>query len=343
MGVVFDRIIGNRSLTDRLSRDITDSSLAHAYIIEGPFGSGRHTLAINIAAALACQKKDSSLSNVPCCKCKNCKKIFEGKSSDIITVGLEEDRATISVDAIRDIKNDIYTEPNDLGIKVYIIENAECLTAQAQNAFLLSLEDPPPYVLFFLICENSTSLLETVRSRAPSLRIQRLTYEQVEGYLLSNHSRARQLKDENPEQLRSAIFASAGCIGSAIELLDSKKRKAVLDVKQVSRNIISMVSVSDKAGTIDIISRLGKNRSDVRRQLISLQEAIRDLILLKKCQSVPLCFFEEADDAAELATHFSSVSLFALYDASVEAIDALDAGANVRLTLVSMMQKSGLI
>ena len=120
MSVDFNGIVGNVELKNRISRDISDRTLAHAYIIEGPRGCGKHTLAYNIAAALSC----SSESRVPCCRCKNCEKIFANKSPDIVTVGLEEDKVTMGVETVRRVRDDISTAPNDLDIKVYIIEDA---------------------------------------------------------------------------------------------------------------------------------------------------------------------------------------------------------------------------
>jgi hypothetical protein len=107
--------------------------------------------------------------------------------------------------------------------------------------------------------------------------------------------------------------------------------------------MISMLSSADKKSAFEVTTLLGKKRAEAQSQLLCLQSAIRDLILLKKSDTAHLCFFENRESAAELATHYSSSSLFALYDASVDAISALDANANVRLTLISMLQRAGIV
>ena len=338
----FDKIVGNRALTERLCRDIDDGSLSHAYIIEGQEGSGRHTVAKYAAAALCCEERGVGKIS-PCGQCKSCRKILTNTSPDVITVGLEEDRVTIGVDTIREVRNDIYVAPNDFDVKVYIIENADKMTSQAQSAFLLSLEEPPSYIVFFLICENSTSLLETVRSRAPSLRTERIESAEIKKYLLANDKRAELLAEENPAELDSAIFAATGSIGKAISLLDTRRRHSLLESKSLASNIISMLARADKVAAFSAVAALGNKRADVLKRLASLQEAVRDLILLKKSDDVRLCFFEDRESASELATRFTAASLFALYDASVTARVELDAGSNVRLSLMNMMQRAKLI
>ena len=342
MSSMFDNIVGNDSLRSRLSEDVRRSSLAHAYIVEGKRGSGRRTLALSIIAALCCEHREDGTS-IPCGVCKHCRKILERRSPDVFFKGIEDDRVTIGIETIRSIKNDVYTAPNDLDVKAYIIEDADNMTEQAQNAFLILLESPPPYAMFFLICENSTSLLETVRSRAPALRMERLSSLQVKGYLLENDKRARELEEQNPAALDSAVFCADGSIGATLELLDTKRRDKLLESKAFAAKMVSMLSSQDKRSAFEATALLGKKRGEARGELICMQSAIRDLIVLKKSESAHLCFFEDRDEAAELATHYSSSSLFALYDASGEAISALEAGANVRLTLISMMQSAGII
>lgn len=343
--IYFPNIVGNDALIRRLSKDISENRLSHAYVLEGAKGSGRHTIAKEAIAAIECEARsdDKSYASVPCGRCKSCEKILSGKSPDVITVGLEDDRSTIGVDTIRRLKEDIYTAPNDLSVKAYIIEDADLMTPQAQNAFLLSLEEPPSYIIFFLICENSENLLETVRSRAPTLRTQRSSSDELEEYLLKNDSRAAELKAASPREWEEIVCASQGSIGNGLELLDAKKRARLLEYRSVAKSLVTMLGRSNKVAALEAISSFGTKRSEVCRQLSFLQSALRDLLLLKKCETAPLCFFERRDDAIELSTNFTAHTLLSLYDASLVAVDDLEANANVRLTLMNMMQSAGLI
>ena len=299
-------------------------------------------MALTTVAALSCLNKNSE-HNIPCNHCINCQKILSGQSPDVTTVSLEEDKATIGIEAIRNIKNDLHIAPNDLNVKAFIINDADKLTVQAQNAFLLSLEEPPSYILFFLICENSSSLLDTVKSRAPILRTERLSSDEVEKYILANDKRAHDLKISSPEEFNSLLSVSAGSIGYALELLDTRKRKHIFDCRSTAKEIIFLLSDPSVKGVFEIISNMGSKRPEVVQKLVFLQYAIRDLLLLKKSDDAPLCFFEDRDPALELATHFTSKKLISLYDASVSAIDDLERNANVRLALLNMMQTANLI
>ena len=201
-GIRGNTIIANIELRRRLYDDIRHGTLAHAYIIEGKSGSGRHTLAKHIIAALACERNEEKL---PCGECLSCRHIFEDKCPDVMTRG-KEDKASVGIHAIRTLKNTISAVPNDLDFKAYIIEDADTLTMQAQNAFLLTLEQPPTEVFFFILCENARSLLETIRSRAAILRTEPIPHQEIGAFICSEsieksiRDTARSFKNSQPSE-----------------------------------------------------------------------------------------------------------------------------------------------
>ena len=351
--VYFPALLGNDSLKHRLGKDIAENHLSHAYIIEGPRGSGRHTVAMSVAAAIECQARENigltdlfgetSTVQIPCGSCPSCQKILSGKSPDIITIGLEDERVTMGVDSIRRLKEDIYIAPNDLSVKVYIIEDCDAMTEQAQNAFLLSLEEPPEYVVFFLLCESSMNLLETIRSRAPTLRTTRLSQELIGAYLLENEPAAKTLREESPKDFETLLFIADGRLGYAIDLLDKKTRDGIFANRDEVKKLLSLLLRSNRAMAVESIGSFGKKRPEAISRITYLQYALRDLLLLKKSENLPLCFFEDAEEALELSTRFTSRSLLALYDAAERAKKDLETNANVKLALTNMMLSAGLI
>ena len=350
--IYFPDVVGNSDLLYRLSKDISENRLAHAYILEGQKGSGRHTAAVRVAAAIECEERlsldtPSFFGNerrvIPCGKCPSCLKILEGKSPDVKIIGLEEDKVTMGVDTIRNLKNDMYTTPNDLSVKVYIIEDADKMTVQAQNAFLLSLEEPPEYILFFLLCENSSDLIETVRSRAPTLRTEHISEDEIEKYLLSRDKRAESVKNFSLSDWKTLLSIASGSIGYALELLDDKKRNEVFELRRSASEFIIALSRSSKKGALETVSSFGTKRQDVIYRLILIETALRDLILLKKCESAALCFFADRDHAQEISDRFTAKNLFTLYDAVCQALEDLESNSNVRLTLMNMMRCAKLI
>lgn len=336
----FDGIIGNQHITERLSRDVYEKCVSHALILEGALGSGRHTIAKTLAAAIECKSHGDIR---PCKNCVSCQKIFEDKSPDVITVGIEGDKATLGVDAIRFLKNDISIAPNDLGIKMYIVEDADKMTLQAQNAFLLSLEEPPPYVIFILICENSSSLLETIKSRAPIMRTDKLSYSDVSEYLLKNEKKAKTLYEESKDDFSELVFAAGGSIGKALLLLDSKERKKVFADRQIAKDFMNLALLRSRGKIFDMISSLGNKRPEIISRLIQIQYAIRDLTMLKKSDTSELCFYSDMESASELSSRFTLKRLLLMNSAIDEAIDSLSKNSNVRLTLLSMIYNAELL
>lgn len=339
MNNFFPDTVKNDNIKNRLSSDIANNSISHAYIFEGNSGSGRHMTARYLAAALECKNRE----NAPCKSCTACNKIFSKISPDVIEIGLEGEKASIGVDAVRFIKNDIYIPPNDLEIKMYIINDADKMTLQAQNAFLLSLEEPPPYVIFILICENSSLLLETIKSRAPIYRTDKLNSDDIKDYLLNNSNDARELYKESSFEFSEILCASNGSIGQALSLLDPKERKKVLSTRAVAREFLNLSLERSKAKVFDMISSLGSKRPDIIAKLELIKLAIRDLTLLKRSDNAELCFYGNFDEACELSVRFPLEKLLSMYESITQAIDALYRNANVRLTLMCMMYTAGLL
>ena len=152
--IAFSDMVGNEALRLRLARDVREKTLSHAYLLEGARGSGKHMLALRIAMALACEHREEHSSPLPCMHCASCKKILDGNSPDVIWLR-REDKATVGVEGVRRIRSDVYVAPHELDAKIYIIEDAHLMTTQAQNALLLTLEEPPSYVLFLLLCGHT--------------------------------------------------------------------------------------------------------------------------------------------------------------------------------------------
>ena len=336
-------IVGNQALRERLCRDILSNSLSHAYIFEGADGSGKHTLALNCAAAVACENKSNAGESIPCGVCPSCKKILQLKSPDVIFVGPQE-KTSLGVDAARFIKEDVYTVPNDLDHKFYIIENADKMTPQAQNAILLTLEEPPSFVHFFLLCNNSGALLETIRSRAPIMRTDILTYEQLDEYICSYDRRAAQLKLASPKEYSELLMVSAGSIGKALSLLEPKEWKPLHELRQTVLNIIrASVGTRRAKEFLPLLFKLSSKRDQLERELTTLSDALRDLILLKKSDDAPLVFFCARNEAIELCDTTSLSFLYEFHHAVSEAIEENKRNANVRLMILKMAVSAKLI
>lgn len=327
MRELFPSLIGNDGLKGIIARGSLDGSAAHAYILDGPSGSGKHTAASEFAAALLCRERSPDAAvPFPCGKCDMCLKVQKKISPDVKYIA--SDRATLGVDLIRTLKEDIYIAPNDGDVKLYIIENADTMTVQAQNALLLSLEEPPPFVRFLLLTRDSGALLETVRSRAPIVRMQLFDEESVLSYL------KRELPNINDEKLRSAAALSGGALGAALSLASDKKKE--LEREDLSRELaVSLVKalLSASGEYSAAIASLPKERDAVLKILEYALTSLRDLIAVKRRADIPLLCFSDKSAAEDLARLASSAKINAAYDSLVKSYEDISNNTSPTLSL----------
>lgn len=340
----FFDVVGNRRLCSRLQNDVLNKTLSHAYILEGARGTGKHMIALRLAAALACERHDDLSSALPCMQCNACRKILNGNSPDVITVN-REDKATLGVEAIRELRQDVWVAPNDVSTKVYVIEDAHLMTEAAQNALLLTLEEPPSYVLFLLLCENAAPLLETIRSRAPTLRTEPISSEVLAEHLCRVSPEAAMMKQTAHRELAEIVAASDGSIGKALSLLDPKIRNPIVAKRENAKEFVRLcIDRHRSAAAVVFLKPLADaKRNDLIDTLNTLLLCLRDLLLIKQTENAPLCFFFDREEAASLAYEFTTPALLTLCEQVTEACDLLRRNANVRLTLTALAVNAGML
>ena len=162
---MLSQLAGNPGLKDQLAARLAGGQLSHAFILSGPVGSGRHTLAAILAAAMVCTGGGSR----PCGSCSGCKKARAGIHPDIITIAPEEGKKDFSVEQVRHLRSDAWVRPNEADRKVYVLEEADRLNASAQNAMLKLLEEGPAYAAFLLLTQQAGALLPTIRTPSSTL------------------------------------------------------------------------------------------------------------------------------------------------------------------------------
>jgi DNA polymerase-3 subunit delta' len=328
-------VVGNERLRRRLCDDILAGTLSHAYIISGPKGSGKHTVAFMCVAALECENRGKSGYPLPCTECPSCRKILEKKSPDIFTI--EKNGASVKIDQIRELQSTVRITPNELEKKIYIIEDSHTMTPQAQNALLLTLEEPPSYIIFFLLCESEEKLLETVKSRAPLLRTEPISQEKIREYLLTHSSEAKRLASTRPEELDAVISIANGSIGRALELIDEKARQPFIKQRQTAEQFIKLALSKSTAPLVELMLSLPQKQDELLPILNCAQTALRDLILLKKSEDAMLCFYSQREQAIETSYSTSLSSILSLYDKIEKTKETLTRNANIKLALTALL------
>lgn len=204
----FEPLLGNDQLKENLARSLGRGHVSHFYLISGPQGSGKHTLARLLAAAIQCRGADK-----PCLQCPACRKVIADTHPDFITVD-DPEKKTVPVDLIRQARTDIYIQPNEADYKIYQFPRAQDMGLPGQNALLKVLEEPPKYGVFLLLTDNPDKLLPTVRSRCTELKMQALPEKLLKAEL------ARRFPKAQPEDLSAAVMRSGGILGQAVTMLE---------------------------------------------------------------------------------------------------------------------------
>ncbi len=335
---LFPALIGNERIKNLLGGDILAGRLGHAYILEGPPGSGRRTAARAVAAAISCTGRNAS--DLPCGRCLSCRKIAEDISPDVLTVRREEDRATLGVNVIRTMRRDLWIAPNENEKKVYLIEEAERMTTEAQNALLLSLEEPPPFVVFFLLTTDAAALLETVRSRAPVLRMQRFTSQETAD-ILKKERRFAALAQTDPDFFAQAIAASGGALGTARQMLSrsSSEAKEFGSRRADALEAVALLFRNDPAKCAQFLLSLPKEREAVAEMLSLMLLALRDLAAVKKRAEVPMLLYLHPEEAAAFCARIGISRIMAASRAVFAASEAIAANASVLPTCTALLMQ----
>ena len=292
--------------------------------------------------AAACEKRADPALPLPCGECEACRKIGNDLSPDILRIARAPGKATLGVEAVRGVRESVRTVPNDLDVKIYIIEDADTMTVQAQNALLLTLEEPPQYVLFLLLATDAMALLETIRSRAPVYRTQPVSEREMREYLIAHSPEAARLFREAPEEAEGILRLSGGSIGEALRHIGGADRATLLQYRENAAGVCRLLSDrGSPAALLTLMLTFPQGREELTAQLGVFRLALRDLILLSRTENAPLCFYTDRESAAEAAVHLPPARWMRCIAATEEAISALAANANTRLTLTRLFDRLG--
>ncbi len=306
----FGGFVGNVQAKKQLASDIDAGRFPHALLIEGEAGSGRRTLAGIVARAAVCRGEGER----PCGVCEACRKAAH---PDITLYGEE---AVLSVDDVRDLRNEAYRMPNESAYRVMILCEAQRMTPQAQNALLKILEEPPRHVLFILTCENRTQLLETIRSRCVCVSLGAVDYAEAAPVL-----RAR-LPKADDEELRRAHTLFGGRIGRVLDGMADGTFRRVLDLTpQLAQAVIAPQELT----LLRLTGAMEKDKELTAGVLAGLKLVFRDALVLSYGGAEGLSTSPEA--ARALAGRLAPARLMAL----VEQVDGLQTalGRNMNNTL----------
>lgn len=336
------RTVGQDHLLRQLSGSLRSGRIGHAYLLVGPPHVGKMTLALDLAAAVNCVgANDSSPLHDgeagPCWQCEPCSRIHRGVYADLNVVAVGGDsrvQTRISIEQIREAENFLSVTPVEGGWKVIILDGAETLSAgqgESANALLKTLEEPPERALLLLLTTEEQAILPTIRSRCRLLALKPMPGEALAEYLVSH-------RGAEPEHASWLARLARGCPGWAITALGDPE---VLETRSAELD-----RIADPASTpLDqrfsyantLANGFSRDRESVRQALYLWQGWWRDLLLVKEGVTIHVQNADRRNELEAIAPRVASSDIVEFLKRIQATLIALDANANPRLALESMM------
>ena len=316
----FTDIIGQEQLKEHLQNAIATKKVSHAYIINGERSSGKEFIARIFAMALQCERGEIE----PCGECHSCKQALSNNQPDIVYVSHEKPN-TIGVEDIRaQINGDIAIKPYSSPRKIYIMNEGEKMTVQAQNALLKTLEEPPEYAVILILTTHVEALLPTVLSRCVVLNMKPVSDALVKKYLMEELA--------VPDYKANICVAFArGNIGKAKLLASSEEFEKVRDEAITLVKYINDMEVNE---IVKAIKKITEYKFDVNDYLDILSAWYRDVLLFKATKDVnSLIFKEEIQQIMRVSDRSTYEGIETIVNALQQAKRRLEANVNFDLTM----------
>lgn len=321
----FQDIIGQEQIKEHMQNAISSGKISHAYVITGERFSGKEFIAKVFAMALQCEKRgDGSGESIPCQECHACKQALSDNQPDIIKV-VHEKPNTVSVDDVRtQISGDVAIKPYGSPYKIYIMNEAEKMTPQAQNALLKTLEEPPEYVVILLLTTNLNALLPTILSRCVVLNMKPVSDHLIRRFLMEE----MKLTDYKAEV---CVAFARGNVGKAKALASSEDFE---NIKNEALSTLKYIQDMELYEIIAAVKRAGEYKMDVSDYLDIMMIWYRDVLLFKATNDINhLVFREESSALRQVARRCSYEGIETVIRALENAKKRLEANVNFDLVM----------
>lgn len=324
--VSFQDIIGQEQIKEHLHTALTRNQISHAYVICGERSSGKEYIARLFAMALQCEKRNGAEENaaIPCNVCHSCRQALSDNQPDIIRVQHEKPN-TIGVEDIRtQINQDIVIKPYSSPYKVYIINEGEKMTPQAQNALLKTLEEPPAYAVILILTTNMDAMLPTILSRCVSLHMRPAPDNEIRKYLM--------------EQLQVPDYKADVCVAFARGNVGKAKALATSEefdnIKADAVSLLKYIGDMDMSETVEAIKKISEYKFNIDDYLDIIAVWYRDVLLFKATSDANhLIFKEEIQYIRKVADKSSYEGIEDIIKAVESAKARLKANVNFELTM----------
>ena len=301
----FEEVAGQKHIIRTLRNALANNKIAHAYLFCGPRGTGKTTMAKLFAKALNCEQGIGHQCN----ECSNCKEVIEGSHPDVIEIDAASNNG---VEQVRDLIDKVNYLPIKGRYKVYIIDEVHMMTANAFNALLKTLEEPPAHVIFILATTEPHNIIPTILSRCQRYDFTKVADEDIEQRMMTILEKEGVQYDK--AAVRAIISLADGGMRDALSILDqilaySNNTLSVQDVY----SIFGLISTKEKialikdinsgnvSSTLERVKSFSEGGIDIARLTQDILEILKDTLIYKKTnESTELSVLTE-EDATDLA------------------------------------------
>ncbi len=345
----FDEVVGQQHVVRTLRNAVEQGKVHHAYLFVGSRGTGKTSMAKILARSLNCERGGPTVT--PCGECESCTTIAAGTSIDVIEMDAASNR---SVDDVRDLRERVAYAPAGGRWKVYILDEAHMLTKEAWNAFLKTLEEPPPNTVFVLATTESHKVMATIADRCQRFDFQRPSLEQI-SEVLERVSAAEGIEAEPGATAmiaRSASGSFRDALGTLDQIVSFGGAKVALDdvmemIGAVDAELlfetVDAVIAEDPRGVLVGIEKMARSGRDPGQFARDLLAHLRLLLVTQTVGEVPGTFVVTATDEGRIqaqAGSFGAAALVRTIDELAAALTAVREGDDARLAVEVALLKA---
>jgi len=318
-------ILGHEWAIDLLQCHLTSERVRHAYLITGPQGVGRRTLAIRLAQALNCSQPAEP--GIPCGTCRACLLIERMQHPDLAVVQAEEVGKALKVDQIRELQRSLSLSPYEATYRIALLLRFEEANASAANALLKTLEEPPPKVVILMTASDGEALLPTIVSRCEVIRLRPLSLDQVSEGLQAQWD----LPAPNAKLL---AHLSGGRPGFALRL---NQNLELLEQRQIQVEEHQRLLSASRLERFSFAEEITKDRTILLNTLQTWLTLWRDVMLRASGSSAPLTNIDHLNHIEVLARSFDLNTAMGTVNQLERAIEQIERYMNARLVTEVLM------